>query len=123
MRCLVALLAFLPMTVFAQSTCPPVNFLMARTVNLKPSATSHVDVVRQSDGSYTGFEAADASPYRVIQTTTHFERQFAACLPHTIPASPSLTPPIANLAGAGSQLQAAMTVAANFILAHIGRTN
>jgi hypothetical protein len=106
--------------VAAQSTCPGVNFLAARTVNLRPTATSHVDVIRQPDGSYTGFEAADAAPYGVLSVMPHFERQFAACLPHPIPITPSAPPPIANPSGAGSQLQVSMAIgSANFFVASI----
>ncbi len=113
-----ALLAFLATTLAGQSTCPSVNFLSARRVNLKPSATSHIDLVRQSDGSYTGFEVADAPPYRVIETTPQFERQFAACTPQSLPASRAV-PPAANPAGAGSQLQASAAFGANYFVAHI----
>jgi len=119
LRRLAGLLAMLPAGLLGQSTCPAVDFLAARTVNLKPSTTSHLDAVRQSDGSYTGFEVTDAAPYRIVQTTPHFERQFAACLPHTIPAAPSLVPPLANPIGAGSQVQAAAAVGANYFVAHI----
>jgi hypothetical protein len=103
----------------AQSTCPGGNFLAARTVNLKPTPASHIDLVRQPDGSYTGFEAADAAPYQPLSTTSHFERQFATCFPHPIRFTPSAPPPIAPL-GAGSQLQASMALgSANFFVATI----
>ncbi len=117
----VAALAMLPLVAFAQSTCPPVNFLTQRTANLKPTATSHIDVIRQPDGSYTGFEAADSSPYRVIAATPHFERQFATCLPHTIPVTPSAPAPNANPRGAGAQFQAtAMLASGNYFKATLG---
>jgi len=96
-----------------------VNFLTARTVNLKPSATTHIDAVRQSDGSYTGFEVTDAAPYRLIETTSHLERQFAACIPHTIPASPSTALPTANPLGASSQLQVSAPMGPNYFVAHL----
>jgi hypothetical protein len=105
------LFAVAPVLAFAQTPCPGVNFLTARTVNLKPTDTSHIDVVRQNDGSYTGFEVSDAAPFRLIATTPHFEKQFAACLPHTIPASPTAPAPVANPTGAGSQLPVSMTLA------------
>src|SRR5258707_1245902 len=70
-------LAMASFSAFAQSTCPSVNFLTARSASLKPSATSHIDVIRQSDGSYTGFEVADAAPYRTLNVTPHFEKQFS----------------------------------------------
>lgn len=104
------LLALAPLCAVAQPICPSVNLLQARTVNLKPSATSHIDVVRQSDGSYTGFEVADAPPYRIIAATPHFEKQFGACLPHRVPGYPPGVPPVANPAGAGSQFQVAEAV-------------
>ncbi len=117
-RRLAVLLLVISISAAAQSLCPSVNFLAARTANLKPSPTSHVDVVRQGDGSYTGFEVTDAAPYRAIRTTPHFEQQFAACLPHTLPASPSGVP-AANPVGAGSQLQVSAPIGANFFAAHI----
>ena len=61
----------------ADIVCPPINFLNARSVNMTPSATSHLAVAYQADGSYTAYELANTSPYRVIRTTPHFERQFA----------------------------------------------
>lgn len=114
------LLVLAPFAAIAQSTCPQVNFLTPRSVNLKPSATSHIDVVRQSGGSYTGFEVADAAPYRTIAVTPHFEKQFAACLPHTIPASLSTAPVVVNPPGAGSQMQVSETLAnGNIFMARI----
>src|SRR5579864_152358 len=94
----------------AQSTCPEVNLLSARTLNLKPSSTSHIDLSRQNDGSYTGYEVVDAAPYRVIKTTPHFQRQFADCLPHSLPESPMGSPPVENPPGAESQYQVSETL-------------
>ena len=82
-----ALLALAPLYATAQSACPQVDFLTARAVNLKPSLTTHIDAVRQADGSYTAFEATDAAPYRTVNTTPHFEQQFSACLPRGQSAS------------------------------------
>jgi uncharacterized protein (TIGR03437 family) len=110
-----------PLSALAQSTCPAVNFLEARTANLKPSVTSHIDVVRQSDGSYTGFEVTDAAPYRPLAVTPHFEAQFAACLPHTIPSSPATVVPAANPSGGASQTLVSMPLAnGNTFVAHLG---
>ena len=117
---LTVLLAALAASAFAQPNCPSPNFLTAPRVNLKPSATSHVDLVRQSDGSYTGFEVADAVPYRVIQTTPHFERQLAACIPHTIGAPLVPASRLGIATGEGSQLQVAAAVGANFFVGRIG---
>ena len=104
---------------FAQPTCPPVNLLTARSIDLKPSPTTHIDAVRQSDGSYTGFEVTDASPYRLLSATPHFERRFAACLPRTIQATPAAAAPAANPSGAGSQQQVAAPIGSSYFAAHL----
>jgi len=110
-RCL-ALFALAPLCAFAQSACPQVNFLTARSVNLKPSATTHIDVVRQSDGSYTGYEVTDAAPYRTVNATAHFEQQFTTCFPHELAGYGSSTAPpgAENPPGAGSQMQVSTTL-------------
>ena len=88
-------IGLLPGAACAQSVCPSIDFLLARTVsltrNLGSGISFHTNVVRQADGSYTGFEieVSDSVQYAVISTTPHFERQFANCLPHTLPATPS----------------------------------
>src|ERR1035437_8424973 len=63
----------------AQPGCPPVNFQGAASVSLKPSASTHMLLLQQSDGSYTAFEMTDASPYRIVRTTRNFQKQFAGC--------------------------------------------
>ena len=87
LRCASTLLGLLAVNLTAQTECPPVNVLTARTANLKPAFNSHIDLVRQTDGSYTGFEFADAQPFRQLSVVPHFERQFLACLP-TPPRAP-----------------------------------
>ena len=94
-----------PLAAWPQSLCPSTNFVVSRTISLKPTQYSHIDAVRQGDGSYTAFEAGDVPPYPVYSTTPHFERQFANCLPHMLPAAPALAPP-ANVVGISSQLLA-----------------
>jgi hypothetical protein len=64
----------------AQTTCPPINFLNATTVNLDATASSHLTLLRQADGSYTAFEMANTSPYAILKTIPHFEQQFSSCL-------------------------------------------
>ena len=113
----------LPFGGWAQSVCPSINFLVSRTANLKPTATSHINVVRQADGSYTGFEVTDLVPHEAIAVTPHFERQFAACLPHTLPTTlqtaPSPAPP-ANVAAISSQLVASeLLPSGNYFVASI----
>src|ERR1035437_3274691 len=63
----------------AQPGCPPVNFQGAASARLKPSASTHMLLLQQSDGSYTAFEMTDASPYRIVRTTRNFQKQFAGC--------------------------------------------
>jgi uncharacterized protein (TIGR03437 family) len=112
-------LSALPFAVSAQSGCPTINFLVSRTVNLKPTAISHISVVRQADGSYTGFELTDLAPHGVISVTPHFERQFAACLPHALPATPSPAIP-ANVPAISSQLLASEALpSGNYFVASI----
>jgi hypothetical protein len=88
---------------WSQSLCPSINFVVSRTLSLKPTPYSHINVVRQGDGSYTGFEVDDRPPYPIYSTTPHFERQFANCLPHSLPATPSAAAS-ANVVGISSQL-------------------
>ena len=100
------LLAALP--ALSQIACPELNFLSTRTLNLKPSPTTHTDVLRQSDGSYTGYEVIDAAPYRLISVSKNLERALASCLPHTLPTRPSFASwsPL----GSPAQLEAAASL-------------
>jgi hypothetical protein len=112
-------LAVLPLAISAQSACPSIDFLVSRTVNLKPTATSHINVVRQADGSYTGFELTDRAPHSVISVTPHFERQFAACPPHALPATPSPANPV-NVPAISSQLLASeLLPSGNYFVASV----
>lgn len=104
-----AILPAISTVIFAQGVCPGIHFLSATTVNLQPSSNSHINIVRQSDGSHTGYEVGNAAPYRVIRTTPHFEQQLAACGPHIISRSTSAAP-VENPPGAVSQTQVAMTL-------------
>jgi uncharacterized protein (TIGR03437 family) len=91
-------------TANGQPGCPAITFLNAGTVDVRPSASSHLAILRQNDGSYTSYEIADASPYHVMGTTQHVERQFAACVPHILPTTRVPNPVIAaNAAGVTSQ--------------------
>jgi uncharacterized protein (TIGR03437 family) len=112
-RSLHVLFCLLPFAAVAQTTCP------ARTVNLKPTSTTHIDLVRQPDASYTAFEVPDSPPYSVLKTTPHFvELQFAACLPPA--TSPPAPAPLANPMGVASQLQvAALLASGNYLMARI----
>lgn len=88
----------------AQPVCPPINFLNAKTINLDATDSSHLVVLRQGDGSYTAFEVADTSPYGVLRTISHFERQFSICQPPKIsPASRNASVRAPTAAGVGGQ--------------------
>ena len=63
----------------AQSGCPAVAFQGAASANLKPSATTHIFFLKQTDSSYTAFELTDAEPYRIVRATRSFQKQLAAC--------------------------------------------
>lgn len=60
-------------------TCPPVTFQTSSVITLQPSSTSHIVVAKQQDGSWTGYELANASPYRLIRTTPQFQEQLGPC--------------------------------------------
>src|SRR5580658_798344 len=76
----------------AQTTCPPINFLNAKTINLNPTSSSHLVLLRQSDGSDTAFEVANATPYGVLRSIPHFEQQFSNCLSRVaLPAARSVS--------------------------------
>ena len=50
-------------------------------MNLTTPGGTHIDLLRETDGSYTAYELADASPYRVVRTTPDFQKQLTACRP------------------------------------------
>jgi hypothetical protein len=64
---------------------------------------SHIRLARQSDGSYTGYEIADAAPYGTVSITPDFQNQLTAC--SLTNSSYQFTPPeaIARL-GSGNYL-------------------
>ncbi len=101
---------------WGQPACPSINFLVARTVNLKPTSTSHLNVLQQPFGSYTTYEVTDSAPHRVIAVTPNFERQFAACLPHDLP---SVTAEAQSPVVSTSQLQASVRMSSGEFIASI----
>ena len=91
----------------AQTTCPPINFLNAKTINLNPTDSSHLVLLRQSDGSYTAYEMANASPYGVLRSIPHFEQQFSNCLPRPTSGAPGkASSPAPNAPGVAAQASA-----------------
>jgi hypothetical protein len=90
----------------AQPGCPPVSFQNAVSANTNPSASTHLTFVRQSDGSYTAYEMADASPFGIIRTTPNFGSELTACLPKHSPLPPLPAPQGSGVSpGAPSQTQ------------------
>ncbi len=59
--------------------CPTPSFQYLSRVNLRPTVTSHVVLVRQPDGSYTRVERTNADPYTILSETPGFEKTVAAC--------------------------------------------
>jgi hypothetical protein len=112
-------------TANGQPGCPAITFLNAGTVDMRPSASSHLAILRQNDGSYTSYEIADASPYHVIATTPHVERQFAACVPHILPTTRVPNPVIAtNALGVASQtLATAVLSSGRYVIASVFLTD
>src|SRR5215471_8242385 len=78
----------------ASGACP-VSFETQSAASLKPSATTHTVLLRQSDGSYTGYEMADASPYGVVKVTPAFQNQITVCPPPPRGDPAYITPPSA----------------------------
>jgi FG-GAP-like repeat len=104
----------------AQPGCPAVNFQTAVSANLQPSDSSHIVLLRQSDGSYTGYEMTNQSPYRIIRATPNFQKQLTACLP-----SHALLPPLpapsdtGNVPGAPAQSHAVARLSSgNFLVVY-----
>ncbi len=92
---LTVLLCTASLTALAQPGCPPLAFQSASSINLTTPGGSHINLLREPNGTYTAYELADASPYRVIRTTSDFQKQLTACPPGP-PAtglSPFVAPP------------------------------
>ena len=77
----------------AQPGCPAVNFQTAVSATLPSSDTSQTILLRQGDGSYTAYEMATQSPYRIIRTIPNYQKQLTACLPGHSVASATAAPP------------------------------
>ena len=78
---LTVLLCAASLAALAQPGCPPLAFQAAYSINLTTPGGSHINLLREPDGTYTAYETADASPYRVIRTTPDFQKQLTACPP------------------------------------------
>ena len=100
-RNLIPALILLACCARADVGCPPVSFTSARSATLAPSPGVHRVLLKQSNGSYTAFELNNTSPYRVLRTIPHFEKQLSACSP-TATGLPSLSLfTVAQLASGG----------------------
>jgi hypothetical protein len=116
MRLILPLAMLLTMTARAQS-CPNVHFKTVPSTTLSPSATTRLNLLRQADGSYTSYQTKSASPYTLVSTTPHFEKQLTSCLPANPPASKAAPLAPANPAGGPSQYQAiALLPTGNFLV-------
>jgi hypothetical protein len=109
----------------AQPGCPAINFQTAVLANSEPTDFSNVFLVRQSDGSYTGYDMTVGPPYSILATTANYQKQLTACLP-----SHSSRPPLAapagtgNVAGAPAQPQAfARLSSGNYLVVNPGQNN
>ena len=91
----------------AQPGCPAVNFQTAVSATLPSSDTTQTILLRQSDGSYTAYEMATQSPYRIIRTIPNYQKQLTACVPghSSLTRLPAPTG-TGNLPGTPSQPQA-----------------
>jgi uncharacterized protein (TIGR03437 family) len=85
----------------ADPGCPQVSFTSARSATLAPSPGVHRVLLKQSDGSYTAFELNNTSPYRVLRTIPHFEKQLSACAPTATGLPPLGLFTVAQLASGG----------------------
>jgi uncharacterized protein (TIGR03437 family) len=100
----------------AQTTCPPINFLNAKTVNLDVTDSSHLTLLRQSDGSYTAFEIANTSPYAILRSIPHFERQFSNCLGRQTSTAPAkAAPPVTSQSGVAQSTVFAVLQSGNYL--------
>lgn len=110
MRLIVLLLPVIsvltPLVSCAQAVCPDVQFKNAPSASLSMTATTRLNLVRQSDGSYKSYETANTSPYGLLSTSPHFEKHLTSCLPPaTRVQNPAPVAP-ANPVGSPSQMQA-----------------
>jgi uncharacterized protein (TIGR03437 family) len=56
---------------------------------LTPAQSSHLVLLKQADGSYTGIEISSSPPYQILSTTPNYQKQVMAC-----PAPVNFTPPV-----------------------------
>ncbi len=75
------------------SAACPVSFQTQSAASLTPTASSHIVLLRQSNGSFTGYEVQNAAPFAVLNTIPEFQNQLTLCPPPPAGVSPSLTAP------------------------------
>ena len=91
----------------AQPGCPAINFQTSVVANSQPTDFTTVFLVRQSDGSYSGYEMTQNAPYSILATTPNYQKQLIACLPSHAALPPLAAPTgTGNVPGAPSQPQA-----------------
>lgn len=67
-------------TANAQQPCPVPSFETAIATADTPFPSTQILMVRQGDGSYTGFEMTSGTPSLLIRTIPAYGKQFAACV-------------------------------------------
>jgi hypothetical protein len=100
------LVAFATPASRAQPVCPIIHFQNVASASLSPSATTRLNLVRQSNGSYTSYETANSAPYGLVSVSPNLGNQLTSCLPAAAAAQNPAPVAPANPVGAPSQAQA-----------------
>src|SRR5579884_219850 len=89
MRGLIRAIAVSAVTALACGQTPgcPVTFRTSTVVSLDMSATTRTVLLKQEDGSYTGYELVVSPPYRLIRTTPNYPNLVGPC--PQAPATPA----------------------------------
>src|SRR5262245_5135831 len=83
-------------SVHAQPACPGIALRTSSSSDLRPSSSSRIRLIRQSDGRYTGYEIADVAPHRILQTIADFQTRTTPCGPWAFSQDPFDLPPEAS---------------------------
>jgi hypothetical protein len=74
-------LIMLTSAVWAQSTCPTVQFEALPAAPLQASLATHRLLSHQPGSTYTAYEMTNAMPHATLRTIPHFEKQLNPCTP------------------------------------------
>jgi uncharacterized protein (TIGR03437 family) len=75
------ILAGLLLTRGVLAACPVVPFQNVASTSLSPTATTRLNLARQAEGSYTGYQIGQALPHGVVSVSPGFQKQLTACVP------------------------------------------